>query len=118
MCLLIPICNHVRLPLIVSIFCSYMLSRQNDTNLSLEGEMRVGPLIGTHILCLVSLCSQHLYVDTDNHTTVPTGVTMRMVYSVKGGPHYPARACAKGLRNRFYPSVSQSVSQSVCLSVQ
>ena len=27
---------------------------------------------------------------------------------------YPARACAKGLRNRFCPSVSQSVSQSVC----
>ena len=30
---------------------------------------------------------------------------------------YPARACAKGLRNRFCPSVSLSVSLSVCQSV-
>ena len=33
-------------------------------------------------------------------------------------PHfYPVRACAKGLRNRFCPPISPSVSQSVCLSV-
>ena len=29
-------------------------------------------------------------------------------------PNYPVHACAKGLSNRFCPSVSQSVCQSVC----
>ena len=42
MCLHTPICNYVRLPRLM--YFLYMLSRRNDTNLSLVGEMIVGEM--------------------------------------------------------------------------